>query len=104
MNFDQRRRFILAYLRSHNEHVSIVNADFVLSYIEAAKPAFAIMPYGAHKCPALGRDLARMQREGSLQRKRVGIRDMAGQGIPEVGLLLRIDRSHKIIHSRSLFA
>jgi hypothetical protein len=83
---DVRRRFILEYIRNcpvrGETHVNVLHAAFVDAYVEKAKAPFASMHYGAHKCPALGRDLSRMHKEGLLIRKRVGLLAMAGMGFP----------------------
>ena len=80
--WDERRRFIIRYLSENRGHVDVLNAAFVDCYLEATSSKFYPMPYGAHKCPQLGRDLSRMEREGTLSRKRTGISGMRGQGFP----------------------
>jgi hypothetical protein len=85
MNFDQRRKFILAYLRERRNGdfaLDVLNQKFSDAYITATGAKFAAMPYGAHKCPQLGRDLARIEKEGSFTRRRVGIREL-GRGFPK---------------------
>jgi hypothetical protein len=60
----------------------VLNSDFVEDYVEATNARQAIQPYGAAKCPQLGRDLSAMKRAGILKRHRVGIQGMAGMGFP----------------------
>jgi hypothetical protein len=84
VKFDQRRKFIIAYLRERRNGdfaLDVLNQRFSDAYIEATKVKFAPMPYGAHKCPQLGADLARLYREGTFTRRRVGIREL-GRGFP----------------------
>jgi hypothetical protein len=84
MNFDQRRRWLINWLKAQPEGswMDVLNAHFVADYIEATEAKFYAMPYGAHKCPQLGRDLTRMHKEGALTRSTTGIQGMAGQGFP----------------------
>jgi hypothetical protein len=84
MSFEQRRRWIIKWLRAQPEGswADVLNAHFVDAYLEEFKPRFAEMPFGAHKCPQLGRDLTRMHREGTLTRSTSGISGMAGMGFP----------------------
>lgn len=54
--------------------VDVLTADFVWAYVEATEAKHQMMMmYGAPKCPTLGEDLARMYREGKLERSRVGL-------------------------------
>lgn len=67
----------------HAEGCNVLDRYFVDGYLEATKAPFAAMPYGADKCPQLGRDLSRMYKEGILKRARCGIEGMSGMGFPK---------------------
>ena len=58
-----------------------LNSDFVNAYIDATGASFKPTNYGAHKCPQMGRDLAKMAEDGILTKSRVGINGM-GMGFP----------------------
>lgn len=81
-----RHQWVLQWLRSqppYDARVDVLNAPFVLAYLTATQTPFAAMPYGAHKCPQLGRDLAAMFSAGQLVRGRVGMGPGArNQGFP----------------------
>jgi hypothetical protein len=62
--------------------VDVVNSDFVDAYVEATGARHAVQPYGAAKCPQLGRDLSAMKRAGTLKRFRCGLQGMGGMGFP----------------------
>jgi hypothetical protein len=83
-NFDQRRRWIIEYLRARDEAalVDVLNAAFSDEYIDFSGATAQLMPYGAHKCKLLATDLSRMQMEGTLTRQRTGISGLRGQGFP----------------------
>lgn len=81
-NFDQRRRFILNWLTQHAGGVDVLNADFADAYIKANEAKFQPTNIGAFRVPQIGTDLSRMAKEGSLERSRIGIQGMGGQGFP----------------------
>lgn len=81
MTFDQRRRWIIAYLKTH-KRADILDRYFVDGYVAASNAKVRVMPYGADKCTSLSNDLLRMFREGSLSRNTTGIEGMAGMGFP----------------------
>lgn len=62
--------------------VDVVTRDFVEDYTDATGASYQLMPFGADKCPQLGRDLAKMADAGRLTRCRVGIDGMGGMGFP----------------------
>lgn len=68
----ERRRFILDWV-DQNGPSNVLDADFVSAYIEETGAPFEAMPYGAHRCPMLGRDLAALYRAGALTRDAVGV-------------------------------
>ncbi len=72
-----------AELSGYREGWDVLNAYFVVDYIEATNAKFDPMPYGAHKCAQLGRDLSELAARGMLQRHRTGIEGMAGMGFPK---------------------
>lgn len=80
--YAQRVDFILLYLKNALGGCDVLNVDFVNEYVIATKAGVHLMPYGAHKCPQLGRDLRKMFREGKLARKRVGVQGFAGMSFP----------------------
>lgn len=99
VSYDTKRAAVLAWFRDgrQREDVDVVSADFVNHYLERTGVSCYPMPYGAHKCPDLGRTLARMERTGDLDRHRTGLRGMGGMGFPrwvwsyrirDVGVLL----------------
>lgn len=84
MKPDARHRWIAGYLKaaSYDLSVDILNSDFAYAYVEATGARVAHQPYGAPKCPQLGRDLLAMKKAGELKRSRIGIQGMAGMGFP----------------------
>lgn len=62
--------------------VDVLNRYFVDAYVEVTGAKCYPMPFGADKCPQLGRDLAYMYRVGLLTRHVTGIDGMAGMGFP----------------------
>lgn len=87
LTFDQRRRWVIDWLKAARARgrvgaVDVLNQDFSDAYLAVTGARCMRVAFGAHKCSQLGRDLSRMYREGSLVRKRVGIRGFAGQGFP----------------------
>lgn len=75
--YAERELFILNYLRERGRSsmggVDVLNAEFVNAYVAFSGAGVALMPYGAHKCPTLGRDLSRMHRERRLRRFSIGL-------------------------------
>lgn len=88
-----RHHWILGYLRDSEPFVDVLNSDFVDAYLEATRASCYPMPYGAHKCPQLGRDLSTMHQQGRLARSRVGI-DLAGMGFPKWVYVYRLAPDH----------
>lgn len=83
MNPAQRRRWIEEWLLVDNDWIDILNASFVEHYLEASGVKFYAMPYGAHKCPSLSRDLKAMCDAGTLVRTQTSIDgDMRRIGFP----------------------
>ncbi len=84
--FDERRRFIINYLRARDKDswVDVLNSDFVDAYIDLNKSGLRVrfVNFGAHRVPMLGNDLSRMCREGALTRQRTSINGLRGQGFP----------------------
>lgn len=77
----ERQQFVLDWMKRTGEQVvDVLNADFVDAYIRATGVAYEPMPYGAHKCPSLGRDLGALFRAGLLTRARIGVG--CGDGFP----------------------
>jgi hypothetical protein len=63
-------------------HVDVLNSGFVDTFVQATGATAIVQPYGANKCPTLGRDLAAMVHCGILKRHRTGITGLAGMGFP----------------------
>lgn len=95
--FKQRMDFILNYINNSMGGCDVLAADFVNDYIVATGAGVHLMPYGAHKCPQLGRDLARMFKEGYLSRTRVGIQGFAGMGFPHWVYNYTVSPCHKLL-------
>jgi hypothetical protein len=81
----KRCDWILVELASMHEHASvdILNQQFVDDYLTATGAVHSVMMYGAHKCPSLARDLSAMALKGFLNRSRVGLPGMSGEGFPK---------------------
>lgn len=74
-NPSARYQWILKYLENSNayDHVDVLNQAFSDAYIEAFKPSFKTVYFGANKCRQLGLDLSAMYKAGLLARSRVGL-------------------------------
>lgn len=83
-----RQAFILKYLRARTQsdsspyRVDVLDSSFVWDYIEHTDAKCAVMPYGAPKCPQLGRDLSALFDSNKLRRSSTGLEGMAGMGFP----------------------
>ena len=62
--------------------VDVLNRDFVDAYVSATNAKAVAVPYGADKCPQLGRDMSAMHAAGKLKRHTTGIEGLAGMGFP----------------------
>jgi len=84
MKKQERFDFIETFLKNDGVHatVDVLHRDFVDRYIDATNAKFYAMPYGAHKCPQLGRDLSEMYAAGRLRRWTLGLDGMSGYGFP----------------------
>ena len=85
----ERQQWILDYVRRHQAAagstrytVDVLNAYFVADYIDATGAKCDVMPYGADKCPQLGRDLSALHADMKLRRHSTGIQGMGGMGFP----------------------
>ena len=79
-----RHTWIVGYLEAGGERrVDVLNRYFVDAYVDATRARAYVMPYGADKCPQLGRDLSSLAALGTLSRSRVSITGLAGQGFPK---------------------
>lgn len=76
-----RSAYLMRYLRtppykgcSFKQTLDVLNADFVDRYIDDCEiTRFKASILGAHFCPVLGEDLARLYREGKLERWATGV-------------------------------
>lgn len=75
------REWVIAQLKEH-KYVDVLNAAFVESFIRAFDPDWTPTMWGAHKCPALGRLLANMARDGVLKRFASGLGPNWQPGFP----------------------
>jgi len=75
---------VLLKLVEREQRLDVLNRYAVDEYVEATGADFDVMPYGANKCPLMGRDLSAMARSPArlLERHRTGIEGMAGMGFP----------------------
>lgn len=62
--------------------VNVLDQRFVDHYVEKTRARCHLMPYGAHKCPDLGRTLSEMEIAGILDRSRSSIPGGRGEGWP----------------------
>lgn len=70
----ERHAWIIDYLHTHPDvPVDCLDTEFVDAYIAATGASYIPMPFGAHRCAMVGRDLGAMARSGELERQRVGI-------------------------------
>lgn len=76
-----RQETLLKLLKQFG-HIDVLNRDAVNAYAEATGAAVKMMPFGADKCPQLGRDLSRMHGAGLVERCATGLTGMAGMGFP----------------------
>lgn len=90
MTREERHQWILDYLWAEwarmgttTVFIDSLNSSFVDDYLEATKAKFHPMPYGAHKCPQLGKDLGDLYRLGKLKRHSTGISELSGMGFPK---------------------
>jgi len=82
-----RRQWLGRYIISRypdwqNTRVDVLDRWFVERYTQATNAPFLAMPYGADKCPMLGKDLGHMYELGFLSRSATGIQGMGGMGFP----------------------
>jgi hypothetical protein len=86
---EQRYNWIENYLlwltirRRFTANVDVLDAAFVDDFVEVTGLKVAVMPYGADKCPQLGRDLSAMFKAGRLTRWANGIWGGSGEGFPK---------------------
>lgn len=80
----ERFDWIESHLRQlrQGEAVDVLNAEFVDAYLDATNARCFFMPYGAHKCPQLGRDLAAMHKAGKLRRCTSSVNGGRAEGFP----------------------
>jgi len=69
---DFRYQWIAEWIKREGQ-ADVLNSEFVDCYINAVEARFRPTYWGAHKCPALGSDLAHMAKCGALDRFRVGL-------------------------------
>lgn len=72
-NPSEREAWIYAYLKRRGISVDVLYSDFVDDYEEYTGAKTYPQPFGACKCPTLGRDLGRMYRKGILSRFATGL-------------------------------
>lgn len=72
----------LLKLTEREHRLDVLNRYAVDEFVEATGADCEVMPYGANKCPRMGRDLSAMAEAGLLMRHRTGIDGMGGMGFP----------------------
>lgn len=77
-----RRWDVLLRLVERERYLDVLNRCAVDEYAEATGAHFDVMPYGANKCPRMGRDLSAMADAGLLNRHASGISGLSGMGFP----------------------
>lgn len=84
----KKAEVILDWLRDETKRtklpatVNVLDQRFVDHYIEKTGARCRLMPYGAHKCPDLGKTLSIMESAGTLDRSRAPITGGRGEGWP----------------------
>ncbi len=93
MNYFHKRAELTEF--RYRESWDVLNRDFVWDYIEATGAKSDMMPFGADKCPQLGRDLSELSARGMIERHRTGIGDgLCHQGFPKWVWSYRLKAPH----------
>lgn len=77
----QRIEWLMEWMHI-NGPADVLNRDLVDAYTAATGVRYAVMPYGADKCPQLGRDLAWMAKLGYAKRNTTGVNGGRAEGFP----------------------
>lgn len=77
-----QRRIVLLRLAQREHTLDVVNRYAVDDYAAQTGAPVMVMPFGANKCPMMGRDLGAMFKDGLLCRHASGLWNMAGMGFP----------------------
>lgn len=95
----ERQQWIIEHMQkrelsvSYRYTVDVLNRDFVDEYVDATGAKADCMPYGADKCPTLGRDLAALHKAGKLDRYATGLQGLAGMGFPRWVYVYRLKQT-----------
>lgn len=69
----EKIEWILDWIRENNSPVDILNSKFVDDYVNHFNPTVEILPFGANRCPDLGRVLSWGYKNGYLNRGRISL-------------------------------
>lgn len=72
MKATDRHKWLLEYIKT-NGPTDILNRKFIEDYVKATGTKFKPTYWGADKSPILGRDLAKMAKDKTLERYRCGL-------------------------------
>lgn len=78
----ERQAWILERLEKPHQSTNVCDAYDVDAYIRHTGAPFDPMPYGSHRCPQFGRDLAALFKAGKVTRIVCGLGDMRSMGFP----------------------
>ncbi|AXQ68945.1 hypothetical protein HOU00_gp180 [Caulobacter phage CcrPW] len=97
-----RHKWLLDYIAAlpPQETVDVCSADFVNDYLDATKASAYIQPYGAHRCPSLGRDLSALYKQRRLKRERSSIEGMGGMGFPTWVWCYQLSRMERMFREK----
>ena len=77
----ERMVWLLQWVKKYR-FADVLNSDLVDDYEHATGAKVDVVPWGANKCPQLGRDLAYMAKCGALKRWRNGLSGGWQPGFP----------------------
>lgn len=93
---DKYERAVIDYMlnesSAENARVNILDADFVDSFHIKTGAKLIGMPFGAHKCPKLGKTLSNMYAKNMLDRSAIGLPGDSGMGFPKWVYSYRFNR------------
>jgi len=72
-SLSEKIAWVESYLQDTEQHVDILNTEFVNAYINEFGVAYRNTNYGALKCPDVGRTLKAGYDQGVLKRDRIGL-------------------------------
>lgn len=74
----QRQHWVVDYIQKRTTatcpfYCNVLDSAFVGAYIDFTGAPFDLQPFGADKCPQLGRDLSALYKAGKLSRYATGL-------------------------------